>query len=79
MSASIIEDAEMVLPGRFRLLIDRLLEQLKALDLQVKELEREIQLWHRDIEPSRRLEAIPAIAPPRADVEHGSSLHFIYG
>ena len=60
---AIIEDAEMALPGRFRLLIDRLLEHLKALDLQVKELEREIQQWHRDSEPSRRLEAIPGIGP----------------
>lgn len=60
---AIIEDAEMVLPGRFRLLIDRLLEHLKTLDLQVKELEREIQKWHRDSEPSQRLEAIPGIGP----------------
>lgn len=59
----ITEDAEVVLPGRFRRLIDRLLEHLKALDLQVKELELEILQWHRDSEPSRRLEAIPGIGP----------------
>lgn len=59
----LIEDAQTVVPGRFRLLIDRLFQHLRALDLQVSELEREIQQWHRDSEASRRLEAIPGIGP----------------
>ena len=43
----LIEDASNDLPGRFRLLIDRLLQHLKELDRQVRELEREIEQWHR--------------------------------
>lgn len=58
-----IEDADNALPGRFRLLIARLLEHLKELDRQVAELEREIELWHRGSEVSRRLETIPGIGP----------------
>jgi len=41
----------------------RLLVHLKELDRQVGELEREIQLWHRDSEVSKRLETIPGIGP----------------
>jgi transposase len=59
----LIEDANNELPGRFRLLIDRLLQHLKELDRQVRELEREIELWHRCSEVSRRLETIPGIGP----------------
>jgi len=59
----LIEDANNELPGRFRLLIDRLLQHLKELDRQVHELEREIELWHRCSEVSRRLETIPGIGP----------------
>jgi transposase len=59
----IIEDADNLLPGRFRLLIARLLEHLRELDRQVGELEREIELWHRSNEVSRRLETIPGIGP----------------
>ena len=63
----LIEDASNELPGRFRLLIDRLLQHLKALDQQVHELEREIEQWHRASEVSQRLETIPGIGPsPRA-------------
>ena len=58
-----IEDADNPLPGRFRLLIARLLEHLRELDRQVGELEREIELWHRSSEVSRRLETIPGIGP----------------
>src|SRR5438552_10287746 len=43
----IIEDDGNDLPGRFRLLIQRLVDHLKELDRQVGELEAEIQLWHR--------------------------------
>jgi transposase len=60
---ALIEDASNELPGRFRLLVQRLLDHLKALDRQVGELEREIQLWHRDSEISKRLETIPGIGP----------------
>lgn len=59
----VIEDAGNELPGRFRLLMDRLLQNLKVLDRQVQELENEIVLWHRTSEVSRRLETIPGIGP----------------
>jgi transposase len=59
----LIEDARNELPGRFRLLIDRLLQHLKELDRQVRELERQIELWHRSSEVSCRLETIPGIGP----------------
>lgn len=59
----LIEDASNELPGRFRLLIDRLLQHLKELDQQVRELEREIEVWHRGSEVSRRLGTIPGIGP----------------
>ena len=59
----LIEDASNELPGRFRLLIDRLLQHLKELDRHVGELEREIEQWHRSSEVSRRLETIPGIGP----------------
>jgi len=60
---ALIEDATNELPGSFRLLIDRLLESLKALDHQVVELEAEIKRWHRSNEASVRLEKIPGIGP----------------
>jgi transposase len=60
---ALIEDAETPLPGRFRFLIERLVQHLRAIDQQVQELEQEIQRWHRDSEVSRRLEAIPGIGP----------------
>ena len=62
----LIEDASNELPGRFRLLIDRLLQHLKELDRQVSELEREIAQWHRSSEVSRTLRPFPASArsPP---------------
>ena len=59
----LIEDASNELPGRFRLLIQRLLDQLKELDRQVCDLEREIEQWHRSSEVSKRLETIPGIGP----------------
>lgn len=60
---ALIEDAANELPGRFALLIQRLLEHLKELDRQVFELEREIEQWHRSSEVSKRLESIPGIGP----------------
>jgi len=59
----ILEDGENELPGMMRQLLERLGEELKALDKQVGELERQITLWHRDNEQSRKLEAIAGIGP----------------
>lgn len=59
----ILEDAENGLPGMMRQLFERLGENLKGMDKQVGELERQIKLWHRDSEPSRKLEAIAGIGP----------------
>ncbi len=59
----LIEDASVELPGSFRLLIDRLVEHLKLLHLQVEEIEVQIKAWHRASEASRRLEKVPGIGP----------------
>jgi transposase len=59
----LLEENEMSLPGRLRLLIERLLEHLKVLDKQVDELGDEILKWHRASEASQRLEGIPGIGP----------------
>jgi len=60
---ALIARAEASLPGRFRVLVERLLEHLRLLDRQVQELEREIVDWHRESDLSRRLDAIPGIGP----------------
>src|SRR6476661_51678 len=54
----ILEDAENALPGMMRELLERLGENLKQMDKQVGEMERQIKLWHRENEASRKLEAI---------------------
>ncbi len=59
----ILEDGENGLPGMMRQLLERLGGELKALDKQVREMERQITLWHRDNEPSCKLEAIAGIGP----------------
>lgn len=59
----IIEDALIELPGSFRLLIARLLEQLQLLHRQVDEIEAQIKAWHRTSDASRRLEKVPGIGP----------------
>lgn len=59
----LLEDASNELPVPFRHLIDRLTEHLKELDRQVKDLEKQIILWHRNNEHSRKLEKIPGIGP----------------
>jgi len=59
----ILEDGENGLPGTMRNLLQRLAENLKEMDRQVDELERQIQLWHRENEASRRLAEIPGIGP----------------
>ena len=60
---ALIEDATNDLPGSFRMLVARLLDQLKALEQQVVQLEAQIKAWHRDSDASRRLEQVPGIGP----------------
>lgn len=59
----ILEDGENELPGIFRQMIDRLGSNLKELDRQVKELEVQIQTWHRNSVDSKKLAQIPGIGP----------------
>lgn len=59
----ILEDGENGLTGSFRHLLQRLMEHLKELDRQVSELEREIQVWHRENEASCKLAKVPGIGP----------------
>jgi transposase len=59
----LLDEAGDELPGAFRMLILRLLEQLKDLDRQVGELEFQIKAWHRSNALSKRLEKIPGIGP----------------
>jgi len=59
----IVEDGANGLPGMMRQLAARLGEELKALDQQVGEIERQIKLWHRDNEQSRKLADIAGIGP----------------
>lgn len=59
----ILEDIENGLPGTMRRLIERLVDNLKYLDCQVRELEGQILQWHRDSESSRNLADIPGIGP----------------
>src|SRR6202163_2989649 len=59
----ILEDGENGLPGMMRQLLERLGENLKDMDKQVGELERQIKLWHRENEQSRKLEGIAGIGP----------------
>lgn len=59
----ILEDGENGLPGTMRNLLDRLTENLKEMDRQAKELEEQIQLWHRENEASRKLAEIPGLGP----------------
>ena len=59
----ILEDGENALPGMMRQLLRGLGENLKEMDEQVSELERQIKLWHRENEQSSKLEAIAGIGP----------------
>ncbi|WLI10673.1 MULTISPECIES: IS110 family transposase [Pseudomonas] len=59
----LIEDEHNELPSSFRLLLQRLLEQLKGFDHQVHEIESQIVAWHRVNENSRKLAKIPGIGP----------------
>lgn len=59
----ILEDGENGLPGTMRNLIERLTENLKEMDRQVNELEKQIGRWHRENEASLKLAEIPGIGP----------------
>ena len=59
----LIEDEHNELPSSFRLLLQRLLEQLQGVDHQVYEIESQIVAWHRVNENSRKLAKIPGIGP----------------
>lgn len=59
----LIEDASNELPGSFRQLVQRLLEQLKEFDRQVHEIENQIVAWHRMNDDSRKLAKVPGIGP----------------
>ena len=67
-----LEDAENGLSGASRALFARLMEHFRALDRQVKEMEREINAWHRGDTASQRLQAIPGIGPITASALVGS-------
>lgn len=59
----ILEDADNLLPSGMRTLLQRLNDHLKALGLQVDELELQIKQWHKANAASLKLEAIPGIGP----------------
>ncbi len=59
----ILEDASNELPGAFRQLIQRLLEHLKVLDVQVDGLDDQILAWHRTNPDSQKLAQIPGLGP----------------
>src|SRR6266446_6768853 len=59
----ILEDGENGLPGHARQLFAGLLEHFRELDRRVAELEKDIVLWHRNNEHSRKLEKIAGIGP----------------
>ncbi len=59
----LIEDAENDLTGSFRSLIGRLMDHLKELDRQVRDLEAQIQSWHRQSDDSCKLAQVPGIGP----------------
>jgi transposase len=59
----ILEDAENGLSGASRALFARLFEHFRVVNRQVKELDLEINAWHREDSASQRLQAIPGIGP----------------
>jgi len=59
----LLEDASNDLPGSFRLLVQRLLDQLKEVDRQVSEIEAQVVAWHRGDDLSSKLAKVPGIGP----------------
>jgi transposase len=59
----ILEAPENNLPGLSRELFSRLFNHFRELDRQVKELDAQIQAWHREDVASQRLQEIPGIGP----------------
>jgi len=51
------------LPVPMRSLLEQLLALWRHLDEQARQLERQIELWHRQSEASRRLAQIPGVGP----------------
>jgi transposase len=79
---AILDEAKGELPGAFHELVLRLLEHFKDLDRQVKEMEHQIQSWHRTNELSRKLEKIPGIGPITASAlvaSVGDAKNFVNG
>jgi transposase len=60
---AILQDEHNGLASTNRELFQRLLDHFRQLDRQVKELEVQIQTWHRENPDSQRLEKIPGIGP----------------
>lgn len=60
---TLLDSAKDELPGAFRQLIQRLLDQMKELDRQIGEMELQIKDWHRNNPLSQRLEKIPGVGP----------------
>jgi transposase len=59
----ILEDAKNGLSGMSRDLFTRLFDHFRELDRQVKEVEDQIKVWHRENSDSQRLEGVPGIGP----------------
>jgi transposase len=79
---ALLEDGGNEIPGLFRALIGRLLDHLKELDRQVKELEIDLQGWHKQNPASQALAKIPGIGPLTASAASatiGDASHFKNG
>lgn len=78
----ILQEAHNGLPSLTRELFRRLYQHFRELDRQVKELEGQIQQWHRDSVHSQRLQKIPGIGPLTATAlvaSIGNAAHFSSG
>jgi len=60
---ALLEQAADSLPQSFHQLMIGLLDHLKLLDQRVRELDQQIQAWHRDNALSQKLQAVPGIGP----------------
>lgn len=68
----ILEDAENELPAIGRDLFSRFFSHYRVLDSQVRQLEAQIQTWHREDDASQRLQKIPGVGPITASALVGS-------